>query len=218
MRKPQKSRPGFATLYWSLHIPCVIVRVFTQTIPERRWIYLLSNRIQAGLLVLGGVIYLLNELRIRRQGRIDEALTERPEGLVEYPVEATVFVNNQPIGMDRGVVYFEDGRFGFVGSSFSFLLAAEDFVDHMKAPLMKRQWRAPKLTLRATGGKAYLSVKPLIGHGRAYRASLKEFFREAKVVEGERQWPPLSAFRADDLLPSLPEETVVEPEAVKVSS
>lgn len=124
---------------------------------------------------------------------MDLALSERPAGLVEYPVEVVLQMNERKLGADRGVVYFENGRLGFVGSSFSFLLAAEDFVE-VPQSCFKLDSFPPGLTLKAAGGKAKVIVNPILGHGRDFRRALEGFFAENANPEGERQWPPLTQY------------------------
>lgn len=196
-RRPRKARIGLWSYYWYLQLPFTVARPFLEGSPDRKWLFHLLVWIQVWLIAAGAVVFLLNELRIRRHGNIDKALSERPAGLTEYPVEAIIFVNDKPLGLDRGVIYFEEGRVGFVGSSFSFLLAANDLVNPREKTLIQKDLVISRLTLRTHGGgTAFLQIKPLLGYGRAYRKSLKRFFKEDKDVPGERQWPPVTKYRA----------------------
>jgi len=180
-----------------------------------KWLAILALGAGYGVLLMCCLAYVITEWRIRRPQWVDEALSERPIGMVEFPVEVVIRVTTGPLGLDRGVVYFEGGRFGFVGSSFSFLLAAEDFINSKEGPLLQRELVLPKLMLRAPGDKAEIVVRPLLGHGKAYRAARKQFFTEAKMIEGERQWPPLTKYEApvsNDGQPSIQDQKLeIEP-------
>lgn len=218
-RRPSKSRIGLWALYWSVHAPFILISLSAQVSREVRWLHRLAQEIEFWLLLAGGVIYLLNELRIRRHVPRDRGLSERPEGLVEYPVEAIIMAGQKSLGLDRGTIYFEEGRIGFVGSSFSFLLAPEDIVDPYRQGIGKRDLLpGHKLVLNSTDPEAQLVIRPLLGYGKAYRKSLKQFFSESGKGSGLRQCPPLTKYvepakeKEDDAaeLPGLasePEET-----------
>ncbi len=191
LTKPKKPRVTFWSVYMGAHFLFVPARVVL-TIQGAT---LLARTVTYGhaLFLFGGLaVWGLNELRVRRRQRSDEALTERPQGLEEFPVEIIVRVNEQPLGMDRGVVYFDDGLMGFVGSSATFLLAAEDFERRKALTDLDVPFRPLDL---ANGAKSDVRIKPLLGHGRAFRRRLRRFLRDGEPAQGPRQWPPLTAYR-----------------------
>jgi hypothetical protein len=142
-------------------------------------------------LLFGGLLYRLNELRVLRRHVGDDALTERPEGLEEYPVEIVIRLNEKPLGLDRGVVYFDRSLIGFVGSSASFLLAEEDLAVPKTGILTDFDVPFRKIKLNAAGGKADIQIRPLLGYGRAYRTALRRFLHDRTATDELRQWPPL---------------------------
>ncbi len=213
-RRPQKARRGLWSYYWLLQVPVTLARLFIDISPNWKWLTHVFIWVQLWFIAAGVVVYFLNEFRIRRRREIDKALSERPAGLTEYPVEAIIFVNHRPLGLDRGVIYFEEGRVGFVGSSFSFLLAANDLIDPKEKPLMQSNLLLSELELRSHGGgTAYVTIKPLLGYGRAYRKSMRRFFEEDKDAPGERQWPPITKYQA--VVDSGEDECYFEPELVE---
>ena len=102
------------------------------------------------------------------------------------------------------MVYFDRGCLGFVGTCSSFLLAAEDFRRQEK--LGRRSVELPHRTLilQATGGKAKVRVRPLIGHGRAYSDRMRAFIGAGEPTTATRQWPPLRAWAGQTPSPTVP--------------
>ena len=191
--KPLKTRVGYWTLHWGasmIYVVCAMGCIFSHPHMEHMppWI----SELQSGATLLILIYYFASEVRARRLTRKDALSMDRPEGLDEYPVEMTITVNGGDFGSDRGVVYFDEGLLGFVGGRTSFLIATEDLVFTAGKVLNDLDAIYKPLTLKATGGKASVTIRPLLGFGRAYRRSLKRFLREKRITIGPRQLPPLT--------------------------
>ncbi|RYG25419.1 hypothetical protein EON82_07185 [bacterium] len=137
--------------------------------------------------------YFAREIRCRRRTERDLAHMERPEGVDEYPVEITV-TNNAVVGCDRGVIYFDGPHLGFVGGRSSFLIAFNDLELPAENLLTTAELPYRPLKVKASGGSATPTVRPLLGYQRAYRKRLTAFLKAEVPSEDERQWPPLTAY------------------------
>lgn len=193
--KPQRTRIAYSTLHAAFGMVWVVLvfgYVFSH--PDLKHMPLWLAQVQLAMIVIPAIYCLFRECRLRRLTREDVALLERPEGLDEYPVEISVKCGPKDLGNDRGVVYFDAGLLGFVGGRTSFLISTDDLIIPTGKVLSGFDSVYHPLTLKATGGKASVTIRPLLGFGRAYRRSLRSFLRERKVTLAPRQLPPLTAY------------------------
>lgn len=169
--------------------------------------HLLVVRIVAMVLIvvlLGVILFGIVRRRLARRIRAeDRALVDGSFG-DQFPVEMTIVVGKQPIGTDRGALWFADGLVGFSGEVASFVLAARDVeVAWTSARSRPARGAIPQGSLILVGTRvpSYVIVEPLGEHAKAFRERLRRFEGETADPDAERHWPPLAPY---DEAPALP--------------
>lgn len=146
-----------------------------------------------GLLFALFVIWKVNETVARRTLKADLQLSDRPEGIVEYLVEAVIFVDGKELAVDRGVVWFEEELLHFSGAATSFVLAATDIRPSVRFDPFGEEMKWMMLARPRTN--AAIRLLPLSGFRNwGFRWAIRRFVRKRESVLKPRQWPPLHAF------------------------
>lgn len=186
--------PAFAFCVWIPYQAIQFVYYLQKARPPS-WLTQLVEALLA-LYIAGWIAKNVWEGVARKRRRTDDHFSDRPAGIVEYPVELLVAVDLKPIGMDRGIVWFERGYLHFNGSATSFSLSVADLVLR-KGKGKEYYGDVPRGAIRlATRGiHSYIRLMPLWGwRGAGFRRAMNRFLEERTPVQGERQWPPLERF------------------------
>lgn len=130
-----------------------------------------------------------------RLSKADRRLIEDPDDLDVCLVDVKIMSNRRIIGVDRGIVWFGEGRLLFSGHRTSFALGGEDILPRSRRT-KSMQARTNVLPLRAGHGKAVLIfdlILPRAGPGEReirFVERLYAFRQRPLASRGPRQWPP----------------------------
>lgn len=127
----------------------------------------------------------------------DLCLLEDPTDIDLCLVEITIWRREQPVGKDRGLVWFGEGRLLFSGRRTSFAVGGEDVLPLSQWPKTIRKFGFDDyLPLRADLGSAGIlfEVVPLghtsHAHADRFTERLRAFRQRPPQSRGTRQWPP----------------------------
>ena len=125
----------------------------------------------------------------------DVGLLEHPEDPDVCLVEIRIVRNGEPVGKDRGALWFEGGRLLFSGHRTSFAIGGEDVLPHSRH---RPGLPSGALPLRIAGESAHLEFLilryPELDRTRYERFGhrLLAFRSFTPPARGPRQWPPLA--------------------------
>ena len=126
----------------------------------------------------------------------DRRLLEDPDDLDVCLVDIRINRDRRPVGLDRGVAWFEGGRLMFNGHRTSFAIGGEDILPRSQWHPLQRE-RVLILPLRVAGGKAVVVFDFVTGaynpgeRERRFVERLHAFRQRPPVSRGPRQFPPL---------------------------
>lgn len=153
------------------------------------------------LLALASVIWWrIAEILAQRTMREDRQFSDRPVGIVEYPIEIVILDGGKELGVDRGIAWFEDGLLCFNGAATSFTLAAEDIVprgnSENSGPYRKLPSDSILIARAGAGTAAAVRLLPLNGLRRwRFGYGLGSFLSAKAEVRRRRQSPPFPRVR-----------------------
>ncbi len=163
-------------------------------------------------LFMSAVWWRIAEILAQRTMREDREFSERPAGIVEYPIEIVILRQGRELGADRGVAWFEDGLLNFNGTATSFAIAAEDIVPRKKVRKIDPYKELPSDCIRVIfpGESAAVRLLPLNGLRRwTFNYALGRFLSAKEEVRKGRQLPPFHSYGFEPADP-IPLRTVIE--------